>query len=86
MELETLKVYIENNLANNFIRLFKSSAGAPILLDKKSDSSLKLCVDYWDLNNLTIKNWYPLLLIRELLDRLSRARHFIQLNLTNAYH
>ncbi len=42
VELETLKVYIKNNLVNGFIRPFKSSAGVPILFDKKPDSSLRL--------------------------------------------
>ncbi len=56
MELRTLKAYIENNLANGFIRLSKSPAGVPIFFDKKSDGSLRLCVDYQDFDNLTIKN------------------------------
>ncbi len=56
VELETLKACIKNNLANGFIRPSKFPAGAPILFDKKPDGSLKLCVDYWSLNNLTIKN------------------------------
>ena len=68
VELETLKTYIETNLANGFIRPSKSPAGAPILFDQKPDGSLCLCVDYWGLNNITIKNRYPLLLIRESLD------------------
>ncbi len=86
IELEILKAYIENNLASGFIRLSKSPAGAPILFNKKPNGSLRLCVDYQDLNNLTIKNWYPLPLARKSLDWLGQARHFIQLNLTNAYH
>ncbi len=86
MELETLKAYIENNLASGFIKASKSLAGAPILFDKKPDGSLRLCVDYRGLNNLTIKNRYPLLLVKESLDRLGRARRFTQLDLTNAYH
>ncbi len=56
MELEILKAYIKNKLVNGFIRLSKSPTGASILLDKKPDDSLWLCVNYWDLNNLTIKN------------------------------
>ena len=56
VELETLKTYIKTNLANGFIRPFKSPAGAPILFDRKPDGSLRLCVDYWGLNNITIKN------------------------------
>ena len=74
VELETMKAYIETNLANGFIRLSKSSADALILFDRKSDGSLQLCVDYQGLNDLTIKNRYPLPLISKLLDRLGRAR------------
>ena len=86
VELETLKAYIETNLAHGFIRPLKSPAGAPILFDRKLDGSFRLCMDYWGLNNLMIKNWYPLPLIGELLDRLGRAKQFTQLNLTSAYH
>ena len=86
VELETLKTYIETNLANGFIRPSKSPAGAPILFIRKKDGSLRLCVDYRGLNNLTIKNRYPLPLIGESLDRLGRAKRFTQLDLTNAYH
>ena len=86
VELEKLKAYIKNNLVSNFIRPSKSPAGALILFDKKPDGSLRLCVDYQGLNNLTIKNWYPLPLIGKLLDQLGRVRQFTQLDLTNAYH
>ena len=68
VELETLKTYIKINLANGFIRLSKSLAGAPILFNKKPNGSFHLCVNYWGLNNLTIKNRYPLPLIDESLD------------------
>ena len=68
LELEILKAYIKNNLANGFIRPSKSSAGALVFFDKKPDGSLRLCMYYQDLNNLTIKNWYPLLLVRKLLN------------------
>ena len=86
VELETLKTYIETNLANGFIRPSKSPAGAPILFDKKPDGSLRLCVNYRGLNNITIKNRYPLLLVGESLDCLGRAKQFTQLDLTSAYH
>ena len=46
VKLETLKVYIKNNLVNNLIRPFKSPARVLIFLDKKPDDSLRLCVDY----------------------------------------
>ena len=68
VELETLKTYIKTNLANSFIRPSKSLARAPILFDKKPDRSFCFCVDYWGLNNLIIKNQYPLPLIGESLN------------------
>ncbi len=46
VELETLKAYIKNNLANSFIRLSKFLAKAPIFFDKKLDESLRLCINY----------------------------------------
>ncbi len=86
VELETLKAYIKTHLKTGFIWPFKSPADAPILFDKKLDGSLHLCVNYWGLNNLTIKNRYPFLLIGEELDRLGRTKRFTQLDLTSAYH
>ena len=86
VELKMLKNYIKSNLANGFIRPSIFPAGAPILFDRKPDGSLRLCVNYQRLNNITIKNRYLLPLIEESLDRLGRARRFTQLDLTNAYH
>ncbi len=65
MELEILKIYIKTHLETGFIQAFKSPANAPILFDKKLDSSFHLCIDYQSLNNLTIKNKYLLPLIWE---------------------
>ena len=79
MELETLKAYIETKLANDFIRPSKLLANAPILFDRKSDGSLRLCVNYQGFNKLMIKNQYPLPLIGESLDRLRRAKQFIHI-------
>ena len=86
VELETPKTYIEINLANGFIKSSKSPASTPILFNRKSDNFFWLCINYQDLNNLTIKNRYLLPLIGELLYKLGRARQFTQLDLTNAYH
>ena len=86
VELKTLKTYIETNLANGFIWPSKSPAGAPIFFIGKPDGSFQLCVDYWGLNNLTIKNQYPLPLIGKSLDRLGQTKRFTQLDLTSAYH
>ncbi len=60
-EVKILKMYIENNLINDFSKSFKSLTKAPIFFDKKLDKSLQLFVDYKSLNNLTIQNRYPLL-------------------------
>ena len=76
VELETLKTYIDTNLANSFIWPSKSPAGALILFNRKPNRSFCLFVDYWGLNNITIKNRYPLPLIGESLDGLDRAKQF----------
>ena len=68
VELEILKIYIKTNLANGFIRPFKSSVEALILFNRKLDRNLHLCIDYSSFNNLTIKNQYLLSLIGESLD------------------
>ncbi len=77
IKLKTLKAYIENNLANDFIKSSKFPAEASIYFDQKLDRSLNLCVDYQGLNNLTIKNKYPLLLVGESLKQLDWAWCFI---------
>ena len=73
MELEIFKAYIKNNPANSFIQPSKSSARVFIFLDKKPDDNLRFYVDYQGLNNLTIKNWNFLPLVKESLDWLTRA-------------
>ena len=86
VELEILKAYIEINLANKFIRLSKSPANALIFFNRKSDGCLQLWVNYKDLNNLTFKNRYPLMLIGKLLDKLKRAKRFTHLDFISLYH
>ena len=76
VELKILKTYIKTILANGFIWPFKSPARALILFDRKPDRNLCLCMDYWGLNNLIIKNWYPLPLIGKSLDWLGQAKQF----------
>ena len=76
VELEILKTYIEINLANSFIWPSKSSAGVLILFNRKPDKSLCFCVDYWGLNNITIKNRNLLSLIGKSLDRFGQAKRF----------
>ena len=85
-ELSILRAYIDKNLANGFIRPSKSPSGAPILFVPKPNGGLRLCVDYRGLNNLTIKNRYPLPLVGKSLDRLGRAKQFTKLDLTDVYY
>ena len=56
VELKTLKTYIKTNLVNNFIWSLKPPAGTLIFFIRKPNGSLCLYVDYWNINNLTIKN------------------------------
>ncbi len=86
VELDTLRGYIETNLANGFIRPSTSPAGSPILFVKKPGGGLRLCVDYRGLNMITVKNRYPLPLVGESIDRLAMAKRYTQLDLTAAYH
>ena len=62
-ELETLRKYIEENLAKGYIRPSKSLVRFPILFVPKKDGKLRICVDYRKLNNIIIKNRYTLPLI-----------------------
>lgn len=86
VKLTVLRQYIDKHLANQFIQSFKSLAGAPIFFVKKFSGGLRLCIDYQDLNNITIKNWYPFPLIGKSLDQLSKAKRFTQLDFTSTYH
>ena len=80
-ELKVLWEYLQDQLPKGFIRHSSSPAGALVLFIKKSDGSLRLCVDYRGLNEITIKNRYPLPLLQETLSRLLQAKYYTQLNL-----
>ncbi len=77
VKLKTLKIYIEIYLKTGFIQLSKSPTYAPILSNKETNSSSRLCINSWSLDDLTIKNWYPFLLIDKALDQLDWAKQFI---------
>ena len=62
-ELKVLKEYIEENLKKRFIRPSESPAGYPVLFQKKKDGTLQNYVDYKKLNEVTIRNFYPIPLI-----------------------
>ena len=66
-KLKVLREYLHDQLPKGFIHHSSSPAGEPVLFVKKSDGSLRLCVDYRGLNEITIKNCYPLPLLQETL-------------------
>ena len=76
VKLKTLKTYIKINLANGFIQLSKLPVNAPILFFCKFNNNFCLCINYQGLNNLTIRNQYPLPLIDKSLNWLGRAKRF----------
>ena len=73
-------------LDKGFIRPNTSPWGAPVLFVKKKDGSLRLCINYRQLNKVTIKNKYPLLRIDDLFDQLQGARYFSKIDLRSGYH
>jgi hypothetical protein len=85
-ELAELKKQLEDLLDKKFIRPSVSPWGAPVLLVKKKDGSMRLCIDYRQLNKVTIKNRYPLPRIDDLMDQLVGARVFSKIDLRSGYH
>ena len=72
-------------LEHEFIRPSDSPYGAPVLFVPKKDGSLRFCIDYRWLNKRTIRNWYPLPLPEEMLDRLGGVRVFSKIDLKPGY-
>ena len=85
-ELATMKTYVQDFLANGFIRHSKSAVAAPVMFVKRPDGKLRLVVDFRGLNKVTVKNRYPLPLIPKMLDRLHKVKIFTKIDLRNAYH
>jgi hypothetical protein len=86
LELKELKSQLEELIQKHFIRPSVSHWGAPVLLVKKKDGSMRLCIDYRQLNKVTIKNKYPLPRIDDLLDQLKGASVFSKIDLRLGYH
>src|SRR4030067_2552849 len=80
-ELSELKKQLEELLEKKFIRPRISPWGAPVLLVKTEDGSMRLCVDYRQLNKVTVKNKYPLPRIDDLMDQLGGACVFSKIDL-----
>ena len=86
LELKVLKLQLQELLKKGFIRPSVSPWGAPVLFVKKKDGTLRLCVDYRQLNKLTVKNKYSLPRIDDLFDQLKGASIFSKIDLRSGYH
>ncbi|GKB96395.1 putative reverse transcriptase domain-containing protein [Tanacetum coccineum] len=73
-------------LNNGFIRPSSSPWGAPVLFVKKKDGSFRMCIDYRELNKLTVKNRYPLPRIDDLFDQLQGSSIYSKIDLRSGYH
>ena len=85
-ELRELKAQLQELLSKGFIRPSVSPWGAPVLFVKKKDGSFRMCIDYRQLNKVTIKNKYPLPRIDDLFDQLQGACTFSKIDLRSGYH
>ena len=85
-ELDVVKVYLNNAVKAGIIHKSISPAASPVIFMPKLDGSLRLVIDYRRLNDITIKNRYPLPLILDMLDRLQGAKKFTKLDCKDAYN
>ena len=85
-EMRELVKQLQEFLDKGLIRPSVSPWGAPVLFVKKKDGSMRLCIDYRELNKLTIKNKYPLPRINDLFDQLKGASCFSKIDLRSGYH
>ncbi|KAI3676199.1 hypothetical protein L1987_85800 [Smallanthus sonchifolius] len=86
LELKELKEQLQELLNLGFIRPSVSPWGAPVLFVKKKDGTMRLCIDYRELNKITIRNRYPLPRIDDLFDQLHGAKFFSKIDLRSGYH
>jgi hypothetical protein len=85
-KLIELEIQLQELLDKEYIRPSVSPWGAPILFVKKKDGTLILCMDYRQLNKMTIKTKYPLLRINDLFDQVGGEKIFSKLDLRSGYH
>ena len=85
-ELKELKTQLQELVDRGFIRPSVSPWGAPVLFVKKNDGTWRLCIDYRQLNKVTIRNKYPLPRIDDLFDHLHGAKVFSKIDLRSGYY
>ncbi|GJY54105.1 putative reverse transcriptase domain-containing protein [Tanacetum coccineum] len=85
-KMKELSVQLQELLEKGFICLSSSPWGAPVLFVKKKDGSFRMCIDYRELNKLTIKNRYPLPRIDDLFDQLQGSSVYSKIDLRSIYH
>ncbi|GKE57158.1 putative reverse transcriptase domain-containing protein, partial [Tanacetum coccineum] len=85
-EMEELSSQLRELQDKGFIRPSSSPWGASVLFVKKKDGSFRMCIDYKELNKLTIKNRYPLPRIDDLFDQLQGSQYFSKIDLRSGYH
>ena len=85
-ELKELKTQLQELLDKGFIRPSVSPWGAPVLFVKKKDGSLRRCIDYRQINKVTVKNKYPLPRIEDLFHQLRGESIFLKINLRSGYY
>ncbi|KAI0995350.1 hypothetical protein K3495_g12831 [Podosphaera aphanis] len=85
-ELQVVRKWLDDNLNKGFIRESRSRWAAPLILATKPGRGVRICQDYRGLNNVTIKNQYPLSLIRETLDALCHAKIYTKLDIIAAFN
>ncbi|GJX23669.1 putative reverse transcriptase domain-containing protein [Tanacetum coccineum] len=85
-EMQELSTQLQELSDRGFIRPSSSPWGAPVLFVKKKDGSFRMCIDYRELNKLTVKNRYPLPRINDLFDQLQGSRVYSKIDLRSGYH
>ncbi|GKF94177.1 hypothetical protein Tco_0283877, partial [Tanacetum coccineum] len=85
-EMKELADQLQELFDKGFIRPSSSPWGAPVLFVKKKDGSLQMCIDYHELNKLTVKNRYPLPRIDDLFDQLQGSSVYSKIDLRSSYH
>ncbi|GJX88368.1 putative reverse transcriptase domain-containing protein [Tanacetum coccineum] len=85
-EMQELSAQLQELSDKGFIRPSSSPWGAPVLFVKKKDGSFRMCIDYRELNKLTVKNRYPLPRIDDLFDQLQGSRVYSKIDLRSGYH